>query len=179
MTESALKNPVPEPLHCGEINGHRFYVAAMFGKLTGLNETREDLRAGNLIAAARSLVDSDTLDVETRIRIRTIDDTGRSDIHAVAGAIALTDTDPPRLEAAAINPESVLDFLSIGLDVARVGWRENEEVERGMARTIEIDDIHDTPIPAVLDGEAVELPSHASAHLIYEAARVLRANPPA
>ncbi len=178
VLDLALRDPKAESIACGEVEGHRFYVAAMFGKLTGLHASREALRNGEVITAARSIAETGALELETRL-IMTVHHQGESHtIEAVAGAVAIAETGPPRLEAAGIDPGNIGDFLSIGLDVLFNGWRESETVETDLsAREVRLSDASGAEIPSTIDGEPVMLPPQCTVRLIKNAARVLRARP--
>lgn len=178
VLELALREPAAENISCGEVEGQRFYVAAMFGKLTGLHATREALRKGEVIAAAKAISETGALELETRLTM-TVRHRGEDHvIEAVAAAVAVAETGPARLEAAAIDPDNIGDFFSIGLDVLMHGWRESDTIETDLsARQVHLSDATGESIPATIDGEPAELPAQCTARLIRNAVRVLRARP--
>ncbi len=178
ILERVLANPATETLAAGKIENRRFYIAALFGRLTGLAETREAVRKGDLRDAAQALVEGDVLDVETRLRLSWARQDGRPDlseqaINAVAAAVALTSGPSPAFEVAAIDPNSTMELFSTALDAMIHGWKDAGPVQHDVSDTVAVHDLSGADIPATLDGEQVTFSSPVRIHLIKEAARVL------
>ena len=177
ILSTVLKNPVPENFSAGLIGDARFYVAAMFGRLTRLTDAREAVRKGELLEAARTIVTSNAFDVNAHLTFR-IAHAGESEvIEAAAGAIIVTGNRRPRLEVAAINPDSAFDLVSIGLQSWMKDWHEVEAVESDEGREVFVSELNGRSIPATLDGETCELSGAISARIVPQAARVFRARP--
>lgn len=173
-----LSKPATETLAAGKIENRRFYVAALFGRLTGLAETREAVRKGELRDAAQALVEGEVLDVETRLKLSWARQHGRSDlseqeIQAVAAAVTLKSGPSPAFEIAAIDPNSTMELFSTALDAMIHGWKDAGPVEHDVSDTVAVHDLAGTDIPATLDGEQVTFSSPVRIDLVKDAARVL------
>jgi diacylglycerol kinase family enzyme len=182
ILERALSKPDSRSIAAGEADQRRFYIAALFGRLTALAETREAVRKGELLDAAQALVEGEVLDVETRLRLswKALPDhlhTGEHLLSAVAAAVALTKDGPPAFEVAAIDPDSTLDLMSTALDAMIHGWKQADPVEYGVSRSVTVHELGDAAIPATLDGEQVSFAGPVHIRMIEQAARVLYAEP--
>lgn len=175
VLENVLRKPVVQTIGAGEAEGERFYVAALFGRMTALAGSREAVRKGDLLDAAQTLMEGGVLDVETRLRVTSRHRSGEQLINAVAAAVVVSGSDVPALEMAAIDPESTLDLLGTAIDAMIHGWKNAEPVERDISRSITIHDLSNSRIPATLDGEQVSFKTPVRIRMIDDAARVLRA----
>ena len=175
ILEDVLANPEPEAFSAGVIGEHRFYVAAMLGRLTKLTDAREAVRRGAVVEAAQALTSAEALDLKTRLTFKVEDSTDAEPIEAAAGALVVAGNRWPRFEIAVINPDSVLDLMAIGLESWIKGWREAEAVETNVGRKVSITELKGRAIPATFDGELTELSGAVTAHVVPNAARVLRA----
>jgi len=170
-----LADPVVDTIGAGVIGGQRFYVAALFGRLTAIAESREAVRQGALLEAAQAVIGNQVLDVKTRLRIASRHTSGEKLTSAVAAAIVVSAEEMPALEIATVDPESTFELLATAVDAMVHGWRDAEPVERHISRSIMIHDLSDGQIPATLDGERVLFNSPVEVKLMDEAARILRA----
>ncbi len=180
ILEQVLSKPATETLAAGKIGDHRFYVAALFGRLTGLAQTREAVRKGELRDAAQALVEGEVLDVETRLKLSWVRQQGEpgmseQEIDAVAAAVTLTNGPSPAFEIAAIDPNSTMELFSTALDAMIHGWKDAGPVEHDVSDTVAVQDMSGADIPATLDGEQVTFSSPVRVDLINNAARVLSA----
>ena len=178
VLDRVLAKPETETIAAGEVDGQRFYIAALFGRLTGLAETREAVRKGELINAAQALVEGEVLDVETRLRLcwaKQCETPGKAEqaISAVAAAVALKSGPSPAFEVAAIDPASTMDLISTALDAMVHGWKDAGPVEHDVSETVTVHELEDAAIPATLDGEQVTFTSPVKVRLVKEAAKVL------
>lgn len=172
---AVLEDPQPEYFSAGQIGEHRFYVAAMLGRLTRLTDAREAVRRGAVVEAAQAIASSNALDVKSRLIFTIEGKAGAEPIEAAAGALIVAGNRSPRFDVAAINPDSVLDLMAIGLESWIKGWRDTEAVETDAGRTVSVSEMKGHPIPATFDGELTELSGPITAHIIPKATRVLRA----
>ncbi|MCA8892880.1 MAG: NAD(+)/NADH kinase [Hyphomonas sp.] len=178
VLERVLSGSVSQTLAAGDVDGQRFYIAALFGRLTGLAETREAVRKGELVNAAQALVEGEVLDVETRLRLSWTKLSGRpgkteQTISAVAAAVALNSSPVPAFEVAAIDPNNTMGLVSTALDAMVHGWKEAGPVEHDVSETVTVHELEGGDIPATLDGEQVSFTSPVHIQLVEEAARVL------
>jgi len=177
ILRSALETPEVSPWPAGDIEGRPFYVGVMVGRLTILSESRELLRKGAILEAITAAAKNAAFDIETRLQLRSHVGSRIISTDAVAGAIVLAGEKRPRFDVAAIDPASQLDLVSVGFQSLLNGWRDAEDVSIETASAVTVEDIHDDPIPATLDGEPCELPATCEIRLIPVAAQVLRAKP--
>lgn len=175
VLERVLRAPVAEPISAGTAGDHRFYVAALFGKLTAVADSREAVRKGDVLEAAQAVLSGDVLDCETRLRITSRHRMGEQMINAVAAAVGVSSEQAAALEVAAIDPESTLEMLATAVDALIHGWRKAKPVERDVSHSLTIHDLSGDPIPATLDGEPVLFDTPVEIRILDEAARVLRA----
>jgi len=174
---SALTEPDIAPWAAGEIEGQRFYVAVMVGRLTCLSESRELIRKGAFLEAISAAAQNEVFDMETRLMLRSRIGERITGTEATAGAIVLAGERRPRFEMAAIDPASQLDLVSVGFQSLLNGWRDADDVTVETANSVTVEDIHGEAIPATIDGEPCELPAISEFRLIPVAAKVLRAKP--
>lgn len=166
-----------EPFAAGCVDKHLFFVAAMMGQVTTLAESREAARHGQIIKAAELAVQSGAMNIERRLRLEAVHAQGNQKLDAVAAAVVIGDGPVPKLEVAAIDPRSTLDWVTIAVDALMHGWREAESIEMDETRTVTITDIEGLAFPATIDGETVTMPSGTTISLKRHAANVLRARP--
>ncbi len=169
----ALSDGAMQLLHAGEIGDRRFYIAAMIGTLTGLGESREKLRDGNVIEAAQLVADTDALDITTRLRLHSRSRQQNEAVQATAAAIALREDGSEEFDLAVIDPSSHLDLVAIAVNALISGWENAEGIRHIMTKGVEVLDAYDEGIPATLDGEPCTLPSRFEVELVTNAARVI------
>ncbi len=174
---SALSAPEPEPFSAGCVSEHLFFVAAMMGQVTALAESREAARHGQLLKAAQLAVNSDALTLDRRLRLESVHASGNQTFDAVAAAVVIGGGSAPRLEVAAIHPQSALDWMAIAVDALANGWRDADSIEIDETRTVLITDFDGQEFAATIDGETVTMPSGTIISLKRHAANVLRARP--
>lgn len=174
---SALTDPEVFPWAAGEIEGQKFYVAVMAGRLTTLSESRELVRKGAILEAITTAAKNEVFDMETRLQFRSRIGARTATIDATAGAIVLAGEKRPRFDVAGIDPSSQLDLVTVGFQSLFSGWRDAEDVTVETANAVVIEDIHGDVIPATIDGEPCELPPICEVRLVPVAAQVLRAKP--
>jgi len=174
---SALTDPEIVPWAAGEIEGHRFYVAVMAGRITSLSESRELVRKGAILEAIGAAAKNEVFDMETRLDFRSRVGARTVKTLATAGAVVLAGERRPRFDVAGIDPGSQLELVSVGVQSLLKGWRDAEDVTVEVATTVTLEDVHGEPIPATIDGEPIELPAICEFRLVPNSARVLRAKP--
>lgn len=166
-----LENPQPTWISAGEVDGQRFYVAALFGQLTHLGSSREAVREGLLREAVSILKEREALDIETNIQIE-VDEPGKTrDFPATAAAVM--PGEEGGLEIAVIAPDSHLDLAATALDALVRGWREGAHFHAEGATAIRMHHALGDAIPATIDGEPCEPGEHLSIRYIRKAACVL------
>lgn len=170
-----LARPTLQEVHGGEVEGHRFFVAAIFGEPTRFAEAREAARAGDLPGAISKGVVAlrKALSSEIEYSFGSAPDASAEAVAVMCPltSAALSDEEEV-LEAAAIDLDGPLDAVRLGLAAAFAQWRHDPTVER--AKLVELSLSHNEPIPALLDGERFMLGSQARVQLVKGAFRALR-----
>jgi diacylglycerol kinase family enzyme len=174
-----LVGGAPTPVSGGEIDGRRFYVAAILGAPTLWAEAREAARMGKLALAARKARNAWRRAFSRRLRYRL--DGGAPQISLALTLIcplvsrALAD-DERALEAAALDPRGIADALRLGARAALgrvVGdWRTDPAVEVARCHAGEAW-TSGAPLHAMLDGEPARLHKRVRICFVPQAFRAL------
>ena len=174
-----FKSGVETSVSGGEVDGRRFYVAAILGEPALWAEAREAARKGKLQLAWRKGRFAFRRAFSHRMRFSL-------DKGAAMKTLALTlmcplvskamDGDECALEAAALDPQDVTDVLRLGartmLSQLAGDWRHDRTVEvmrctKGRAWTA------GSHLHAILDGEPTRLHKHADIRFVPVAFRAL------
>lgn len=158
----------------GEVENHRFLVAAIVGGPALLAPAREAARYGELrlalLRAQRALKRAFT----GRLRY-ALDHGPRQKAAALSFLTPLIsramDEDEPALEVAALDLKGAADVVDLGLHALLGDWRNAKAVEAVRARAARVWAAE--RIPATLDGEAVRLDRGADIVFRPDVARVL------
>lgn len=146
----------PYEMRPGKLNDRLFYVAAMFGTLTQLAEVRESVRDKNPLQAASNLLQGDALDMRSQVKFKLSSSGGEQNDTAVAVAAFVTDDPNNPLKVGVIDPNSLLDLSSVGLDALLNGWEEADKVDQYCAQSLTVEHTADEILPYTLDGEQYE-----------------------
>lgn len=171
IVDDVLQTPTQRWISAGEVEGRRFYVAALFGQLTYLGESREAVREGSILEAVSILTDKGALDIETTLQVEVDQEGGRQDFPATAAAV-LPDAEGG-LEIAVIAPENHFDLAAAAFDAVVKGWREGAHHRAENARRIRMTHVEGKPIPSTVDGEPYEPSDSVDITFIPRAACVL------
>lgn len=144
----------------GEVEGHKFMVAAILGSPALWAPAREAARYGRRrlawTRARRALRRAFT----GRLRY-VLDDGPREKAEALVFMCPVTSRaladEEQALEAAALNLRGAADAFRLGINALVRDWRDDPAVESERCRLTRIWSAH--PIPAVLDGESLRLKS--------------------
>ena len=160
----------------GCVDGRRFYVAAMAGKLTDLAGPREALRKGHVLEAIEKLSGSDMLDMSTAMSFLSADGQGTpTDGYATAAAIFVGQQDETEFEFAYINPDNSFDLVAAGVGALFSDWREAAGVTTLRSREVRLSHPRGHELRATLDGEPQRLTSGTQFHRIAKAGRAISA----
>lgn len=173
-----LTDGVEKPIAGGEVEGRRFYVAAILGSPALWAQAREAAREGDLwravLRARRALHRA----FSGRLRF-SLDGGERRKTEALVLMTPLIsrvmDEQEPCLEAAALDPASALEVLRLGVHFAQGDWRADPAVNVGRSRQGRA--WASTRIPAVLDGEPARLDPVADFRFLPTAFRALAPRP--
>lgn len=175
-----LTDGVVKPVAGGEIEGQRFYVAAILGSPALWARARESAREGKLrlaIVRARRAMRSA---FSGRLRF-SLDGAPRRKTEALVlmtplVSKAMDETDG-YLEAAALDPGNALEVFRLGFHAAQGDWRSDPAVDAGRCKRGRA--WAAGRIPAVLDGEPTTLGAVADFRFLPTAFRALVPRPPA
>ena len=158
----------------GEVDGHRFMVAAIVGAPALWAPAREAaryLKPGRALRSARL-----ALGRAFSGRLRYLIDSGqREKAEALIFLCPLTskalDDHDAALEAAALDVKGAADAILLGFHALRGDWRNSPNVEVERCQIARIWSAHS--IPALLDGEPVRLKPLTEVRYVAEIVRVL------
>lgn len=171
VVASVLENPTSTWIPAGEIAGRRFFVAALFGQLTHIGESREAVREGALLQAVSILTEKGALDIETSLQIEV--DLPEESRDCPATAVAVMPGEEGGLEVAVVAPDNHLDLAASALDAMFRGWRESAHFHAAGANAVRIRHVEQDTISATLDGEPCEPGESLSISYVPKAACVL------
>jgi diacylglycerol kinase family enzyme len=158
----------------GTVDGHAFYVAAILGSPALWARAREAARSGRLRVAFQRAQLALGRAFSGRLRF-TLDGARRQKAEALTLMCPLVsrglDDDAPGLEAAALDPAGALDVFRLAFAAAAGSWRHDQAVAVSLCQRAYI--WAGGPIPAILDGEPIQLGRTAMACFNPEAFRAL------
>jgi diacylglycerol kinase family enzyme len=170
----ALASGVERPIGGGEVDGHRFMVAAILGPPALWAPAREAARFG----MGRKAIRSARLALGRAFsgRLRYILDNGpREKAEALIFMCPLTSKalseDEDSLEAAGVDVNNAAEAIRLGIHALTGDWRTAPNVEVDRCKIARIWSAN--PIPALLDGELVRLKALTDVRYIPKLARVL------
>jgi len=170
----ALQQGYERPIGGGVVEGHSFLVAGIFGPPALWAPAREAVRYGKprlaWLRARRALRRT----FHGRLRY-SLDGGPREKAEAMVVMCPLASralsNDMQALEAAAVDVEGVADLLSLGFHAVTGDWRESPGVAAQPCQVARIWGAKG--VPALLDGESVQLKSLAEARYTANVARIL------
>lgn len=170
---ATLTAPEVQPVNGGRIDELRFYCAAIFGDPSRWAEAREAVRDGDLGKAAEQGLEALNKAFGRGLHYEYGDASGEAEAVSVVCPLAsrVLEDDDTALEAVVIDPQGPLDALKLAARALVSEWREDPNVETARVRKVVIRS--DGAIPAILDGETVELPSEVTVQFVRTAFRAL------
>lgn len=155
----ALETGEPSDLGGGCIDGHRFLVAAIMGSPALLAPAREAARSGKLGLALQRTQRALTRAFTGRLRY-SLDGGQREKAEALVlmcpMASKIMEGHEGQLEAAALDPKGAGEILRLGINAMVRDWREDPAVDDQFCKVARVWAAQG--IPAILDGETVNLP---------------------
>jgi len=176
--EESLKNTLAAPslkvLSGGRIAGKQFLIAAIMGAPALLAEPRESLREGNIVNAIEKGSVAFRKMFETKIQY-LISGEMKGEAEAVALICPLiseqmSDSEQA-LEAAVIDVESAAEVIGLVSTAAFGKWRDHRNILLTRTKTMRVQSRND--IPAILDGEKINLGGSAAVTFVPKAVTVL------
>lgn len=171
--EDLLERGETHPLAGGMVEGRLFLVAAIFGAPALWAPAREAVREGKAGLALQRARTAWRRAFSARLRY-IIDDGPREKGEAVVfmcptASRRLSDDDQA-LEAAGLDLHGALEAVRLGLTAAVGDWRDDPSVDLARCRQARI--WAASGIPALLDGESVQLGSLAEVSFLPQVARI-------
>ena len=171
--EDLLQGGEAHPLAGGSVDGRLFLVAAIFGAPALWAPAREAVREGKAGLALQRARAAWRRAFSARLRY-IIDDGPREKGEAVVfmcptASRRLRDDDEA-LEAAGLDLHGALEAVRLGLTAAIGDWRDDPAVDLARCRQARI--WASSGIPALLDGESVQLGPLAEVAFVPEVARI-------
>jgi len=176
--EESLKNTLAAPslkvLSGGRIAGKQFLIAAIMGAPALLAEPRESLREGNIVNAIEKGSVAFRKMFETKIQY-LISGEMKGEVEAVALICPLiseqmSDSEQA-LEAAVIDVETAAEVIGLVSTAAFGKWRDHRNILLTRTKTMRVQSGND--IPALLDGEKINLGGSAEVTFVPKAVTVL------
>ena len=176
--EESLKNTLAAPslkvLSGGRIAGKQFLIAAIVGAPALLAEPRESMREGNIVDAIEKGSVAFRKMFETKIQY-LISGEMKGEAEAVALICPLiseqmSDSEQA-LEAAVIDVESAAEAIGLVSTVAFGKWRDHQNILLTRTKSVRVQSRND--IPAILDGEKINLGGSAEINFVPKAVTVL------
>ena len=170
----ALQQGYERPIGGGVVEGHSFLVAGIFGPPALWAPAREAVRYGKprlaWLRARRALRRT----FHGRLRY-SLDGGPRAKAEAMVVMCPLASralrNDMQTLEAAAVDVEGVADLLSLGFHAVTGDWRDSPGVVAEPCAVARIWGARG--VPAILDGESVQLKTLAEVRYTAKVARIL------
>lgn len=158
VLERTLAAPSTLPVAGGEVEGHRFFCAGLFGSPALWAEAREAVRKNRWRDAVRGALRAYHRAFSGKIRYRS-GDSGEQSATALAAICPLISSalhaENKSLELAAFTPGNLADAAHLGWTAFFSDWRQDRNVSVLNSDTIRIR--AGARIPALLDGEKVTL----------------------
>ncbi len=169
-----LEHGEEHPLAGGDIDGHRFLVAAILGSPALWAPAREAARHGQLNLALERARKAFRRAFTGRLRY-SLDGGEREKTEALVLMCPLAsramEDDAGALEAAALNVHGAGEALRLGINAIVRDWRMDPAVDNRPCKVARVWSAQD--IPALLDGELVRLNRLAEARYVPQICRVL------
>jgi diacylglycerol kinase family enzyme len=168
-----LRDGVERDVSGGEIDGHRFYCAAILGAPALWAPAREAVRAGKVSLALRraGLAWRRAFSGRLRYRLDSGAATATLALSLICPLVSSAMTEETALEAASLNIHDAVEALRLGVNGAFGDWRRDPAVAVQPCTHGQV--WAGRPIPALFDGEMQRLGRTADIKFIRRAFRAL------
>jgi diacylglycerol kinase family enzyme len=176
--EDALKNTLAAPsvkvLSGGRVADKQFFIAAIVGAPSLLAEARESIREGEIVDAIKKGGVAFQNMFETKVQY-LISEKIKGEAEAVVLICPLisegmSDSEQA-LEAAVIDVESAAEVIGVATAAAFGKWRDDRNILLTKTKRVAVRSSKD--IPAILDGERVNLGTSAEIDFVSRAVNVI------
>jgi diacylglycerol kinase family enzyme len=176
--QQALRDTLAAPrsvaVGAGDVEGHYFFCAGIFGTPAHWAEAREALRKSHFREAFRRAVNAfqRSFSLHLRYRIGSFESRTATALAVVCPLISKTMSgDAPALEVVALNTRDLGDAFALALEGLFADWRAAAQVTTIATDLLTIS--AKRPIPALLDGERVTLKRAAEIRFVPAAFQAL------
>ena len=171
--KATLDDPDIQNVNGGRIGSHQFFVAAIIGNPSLWAEARESVREGELATAVGQGVAALKKAFNNELQYEFGEEAGSAEAVSVLCPLTSSalDDNERSLEAAAITPSNALEAFSLALRAVFSEWRADPNVVTAKVKRVRVQ--ADEPIPAILDGETVEIGATASVDFVPNAFKAL------
>lgn len=162
-----------QPVNGGRIGAHQFFIAAIIGSPSLWAEAREAVREHDFAQAVKEGVEALKKAFNTPLHYEFGQQTGEAEAVSILCPLtsrAMRD-DEAALEAAVLTPSGAIDAFKLAFRTLFSEWRNDPNVTTAKVRRVELRS--EEPIPAILDGETVELGSTATVQFVPTAFKAL------
>jgi diacylglycerol kinase family enzyme len=168
-----LEGPEVQPVNGGQIDEKRFYCAAIFGDPSRWAEAREAIREGDLSKATEQGMEALEKAFGRGLDYEFGEASGEAEAVSVVCPLAsrALEDDATALEVVVIDPEGPLDALKMAARALISEWRTDPNIETARVRKVVVSSTG--PIPAILDGETVELPAKVTVEFVRTAFKAI------
>ena len=173
VLRAVLETPCEQPVNGGRIGKEKFFIAAILGSPSLWAEAREALRDKDIGGALKEGLEALKKDFNTPLHYASDAQSGEAEAVSVLCPLTSSamDDEERSLEVAALTPSGALDAAKLAMRAATSDWRSDPNVSTYKANRIELRS--DQPIPAILDGETVELGMRATVEFVPTAFKAL------
>jgi diacylglycerol kinase family enzyme len=176
--EDALKNTLAAPsvkvISGGRVADKQFFVAAIVGAPSLWAEPRESIREGDIVGAIEKGSVAFQKMFETKVQY-LISGKEKGEAEAVALICPLISEEmsdsEQALEAAVIDVESAAEVIGLATAAAFGKWRDDRNILLTKTKRVSVRSSKD--IPAILDGETVNLSRSAEVDFVRRALNVI------
>ena len=172
--ESTLTAPSVKVLSGGRVADKQFFIAAVVGAPSLWAEARESVREGEIVDAIKKGVVAFQNMFETKVQY-LISEKIKGEAEAVALICPLISEEmsdsEQALEAAVIDAESAAEVIGLATAAAFGKWRDDRNILLTKTKRVAVQSSND--IPAMLDGERVNLGRSAKIAFVSRAVNVI------
>jgi diacylglycerol kinase family enzyme len=176
--EDALKNTLAAPsakvISGGRVADKQFFVAAVVGAPVLWTEARESVREGDIVDAIEKGGVAFQNMFETKVQY-LISGESKGEAEALALICPLISEEMSdsehALEAAVIDVKNAAEVIGLATAAAFGKWRDDKDIL--LTKTKRVDIRSDSDMPAILDGERVNLGCSAEINFVSKAVTVL------
>lgn len=170
---AVLAAPEVRPVNGGRIGEHQFFIAAILGSPSLWAEAREAVREHQLVDAVKEGAEALKSAFNTPLHYQFDGRAGEAEALSVLCPLTsrAMEDDEAALEAAVLTPHGAVDAFKLAFRTLFSEWRNDPNVTTAKVRRVDLRS--EENIPAILDGETVELGPVATVEFVRTAFKAL------